>query len=187
MRRVTLNNDGPRVGLSSSIDGNTVGFGYDTDAVYGGTVAGGTASALELTTTWAVNAAYTHFWDPAWKSTLWGCLPRGELQQQRQQHALRATGIAARNGTGTAAVANAGCNMDWAAWGAGLRTEWAVSSLVPDRSGSAVRQPAERNVRSDGAIAIVQPPAPASRQALYAISDQDNWAVRLRVNRNFYP
>ena len=27
---------------------------------------------LELTTAWAVNAAYTHNWNAAWKSTLWG-------------------------------------------------------------------------------------------------------------------
>ncbi len=31
-------------------------------------------------------------------------------------------------GSGVFAVANAGCDMDWQAWGAGLRTEWAVSS-----------------------------------------------------------
>ena len=34
--------------------------------------AGGIGNDLQLTTAWNVNAAYTHFWDPAWKSTLWG-------------------------------------------------------------------------------------------------------------------
>ena len=51
-------------------NGNTIGYGLNADAVYG--AAGGIGNDLQLTTAWNVNAAYTHFWDPSWKSTLWG-------------------------------------------------------------------------------------------------------------------
>src|SRR5581483_5955511 len=92
--------------------GSTIGYGFNTDAVY----ANGTD--LELTTSWAVNAAFTHNWNAAWKSTLWG-------SYMAQSYSTAGNNILC---TGNPAVANAGCDNDWNIWGAGLRTQWAVSS-----------------------------------------------------------
>jgi hypothetical protein len=53
-----------------------VGFGVLSDAVVGGTLAGTGGSAfatdLQLTTAWNVNAAYEHFWNPQWRTSLYG-------------------------------------------------------------------------------------------------------------------
>ena len=84
------------------------------------------ASDLELTTTWAVHAAFTHHWDPAWKSTLWGSYRA--VNYNTNANAMLCSASRPWHQRGTAAVANVGCDMDWAAWGAGLRTEWAISS-----------------------------------------------------------
>jgi Porin subfamily len=164
-------------------EGSNFGFGFETDAVYGGSVTGGGASDLELTTTWAVNAAYTHNWNAAWKSTLWGSY-RAESYNS-SANAMLCSAINDGNGArGIFAVANSGCDMNWDAWGLGLRTEWAVSSTL--QLGLEVMY-ANLNsaTTSTGLIGLA---ADGSKPAgTYTIADQDLWAIRFRLNRPFYP
>src|SRR6185437_7505400 len=50
-------------------------WGVVSDAVYNGSLTGtgtGAASNLELTTSWNVNAAYEHFWNPRWRTSIYG-------------------------------------------------------------------------------------------------------------------
>ena len=54
------------------IDGNSAGFGALTDAFYDGTITAGNAADLQLTTAWNINAAYEHFWNPRWRTSLYG-------------------------------------------------------------------------------------------------------------------
>ena len=147
--------------------GNTIGLGYNSDAVYT------TGSALELTTSWAVNAAFTHNWNAAWKSTLWGSY-MAMLYDTNANNMLCAG----------AGVAPAGCNMNWAIWGGGLRTQWAVSSTF--QIGLEVLY-----AHLDSATEFVSTPQQATNvtkpAGVYHLGNMDNWAVRLRVNRDFYP
>ncbi len=166
-------------------DGNTVGFGYQTDGVFGGTVAAGTASAVELTTTWAVNAAFTHFWNPAWKSTLWGSY-RAVSYNTQANNMICTQGFFGVN-AGTAAVAIPGCDMDWAAWGAGLRTEWAISSSFQIGLEVLYANLETAQTGTGGVNAVALGAGAAKPNVFYQLSDQDQWAVRLRVNRTFYP
>ena len=53
-------------------DGASEGFGVVSDAVYNGAIAAANATDLELTTAWNVNAAYEHFWNPRWRTSLYG-------------------------------------------------------------------------------------------------------------------
>ena len=41
-------------------------------AVFGGTLAGGTATSVELTTAWGFNAAFEHYWNKKWQTSLYG-------------------------------------------------------------------------------------------------------------------
>jgi hypothetical protein len=158
--------------------GNNVGIGINSDAVYGGTVAGANASGLELTTTWNVNAAYTHQWNAAWKTTLWG-------SYMQQDYNSNANAMLCTGG-GVGAVAPAGCDMDWNIWGLGLRTEWAVSSNF--QIGLEVLYAKLDSASTPGnLVAAAATGAKPASGALYTVGDQDNWAVRLRINRNFYP
>ena len=166
----------------SKYSGNTYGFGYQTDAVYGGTIAGANASNLELTTAWAVNAAYTHHWDPAWKTTLWGSYFAQSYSTLGNAMICSAGGAGA--GAGTAAVAAAGCNMDWQTYGAGLRTEWAISSSF--QIGVEVLYANLQSAQTPGGL-IGLPVNGTKPAGVYTVSDQDIWAFRLRVNRTFYP
>ena len=164
-------------------DGGTFGFGKNADAVFGGTIAGGTNTGLELTTAWSVNAAYVHYWNPQWRSKLWGSYR--EVSFTGAANAMLCSAVGDGNGArGTAAVANAGCNMDWSAWGLGLVTEWLVTKnflfglevLYGELNSAST---------STGSIALAAfGTKPANN---YTIADQDVWAVRFRVNRSFYP
>jgi hypothetical protein len=177
----------------SIYSGDQVAFGYNTDATYGGTLAFG-ASDLELTTTWAVNAAYTHFWNPAWKTTLWGSYYQQSYNDQA--NAMICDAGAGVN-FGSNAIAIPGCNMDWNAWGGGLRTEWAVSNSfsmglevlyakldsATTPFGTVGLAPGSGMPTSTGILGI--PLLPVTNG--YTISDTDVWAVRFRATRTFYP
>jgi hypothetical protein len=161
--------------------GNTIGYGLNTDAVFAGPAALG-AGSLQLTTTWGVNAAFTHNWNKAWKSTLWGSYLA--FNYNDTANALLCGGV------GQVA---AGCDNDWAIWGTGLRTEWAVNSNFQIGlevlyshldSAQAVGGAITQNVANGTKPAC---PVGVLGASCYAVDDMDNWAVRFRVNRNFYP
>jgi hypothetical protein len=163
-------------------DGNSFGFGFNSDAVYGGSPIGGGPSALELTTTWNVAAAYTHNWNAAWKSTLWGSYMAQSYNSNANAMLCSAIGDGA--GSGIFAVANPGCDMDWSVWGVGLRTQWAVSSSFQVGLEVLYANLNSANT-STGLIGLT---ANGTKPAgVYRVDDQDNWSVRLRVNRDFYP
>ena len=57
------------------MNGEGGGWGVVSDGVYGGTLTGVgvfAASDIALTTAWNVNAAYEHFWNPRWRTSLYG-------------------------------------------------------------------------------------------------------------------
>jgi len=51
-------------------NGGSVGLGFPTDGVYGGTNAAN-GSAIELTTAWAITAGLEHYWTPALRTSLY--------------------------------------------------------------------------------------------------------------------
>src|SRR5262249_50717224 len=65
-------------------DGGDVGFGVVSDGVYcGGLTPLGptfpvnqrglvTATDIQLTTAWGINAGYEHFWNPQWRTSIYG-------------------------------------------------------------------------------------------------------------------
>jgi Porin subfamily len=167
----------------SKYDGNSVAFGYQTDATYGGQIAAGTATGLELTTTWAINAAYTHFWNSQWKSTLWGSYYQESYPTLANAIICTGQGFGV-GGVGNLSVAAAGCDNDWAAWGVGLRTQWAISSTF--YMGLEVLYSNLQSASTPTGTILLAPGLGKPTQ-LYTIEDQDIWAVRLRVHRDFYP
>ena len=109
------------------VEGADLGFGVLSDAVYGGTVVAGNATQLNLTTAWNVNAAYEHFWNPQWRTSLYGGYGAVSYNEQANNMLCSFAGAGAGTGTGTAAVATPGCNMDWSTWWLGSRTQWNVT------------------------------------------------------------
>jgi hypothetical protein len=162
-------------------DGGSFGWGLESDAVYGGT-AGVNGSNLELTSTWAVNAAFTHNWTPALKSTLWGA-----YRETNYNSAANAMLCAARGdgnaGTGTTAAANAGCDSDWSVWGIGLRTEWKATKNLA-LGVEVLYSELNSSTTSTGLVGAGSGTKPVG---IYSVGDQDQVAVRFRATRSFYP
>jgi hypothetical protein len=87
-------------------------------------------------------------------------------------------------GVGALAVANAGCDMDWSVWGVGLRTQWAISSTF--YMGLEVLY-TNLNTASTSTGLIALGANSGKPAGVYTLDDQENWSVRLRVHRDFYP
>jgi hypothetical protein len=156
------------------MDGASAGWGVVTDAVYGGTIAAGTASGLSLTTAWNVNAAYDHFWNARWRTSLYGGYAAVSYDSLGQRELC---------GFGIAPVTN-GCDMNWQTWWLGSRTQWNVTKdfyMGVDVLYSKLQTANVVGVPSALAVAVAGGGATAPAQ------DVDNWQFRFRVHRDFYP
>jgi len=148
--------------------GNVSAYGIMTDAVYGGAL-GATASGLELTKTWGFNAAYEHFWNPAWRTSVYGGYAAVRYNDRANAMLCVAQGNGA--GAGATAVAGAGCDNNWSTWFLGSRTQWNVTKDF--YMGLDVLY-SKLNTASSGLVAI-------------PTRNEDNVAVRFRVHRDFMP
>jgi len=154
------------------VQGTTQGFGVLSDAVYGGSLAGvgvTAATELELTTAWNVNAAFEHFWNPRWRTSLYG----GYAAVSYNDVANRLIA----NGNLSPAP---GFDNDWSTWWLGSRTQWNVTKdfyMGVDVMYAKLRSATTNN-------GLVQGFAIGSATT---VSDVDNWQFRFRVHRDFYP
>ena len=158
------------------INGASVGFGVLSDAVYGGDNPTGVGTAaptdLELTTAWNVNAAYEHFWNPRWRTSIYG----GYAQVMYNDTANNLLCDGGHN------VPVAGCDNDWQTWWIGTRTQWNVTKDF--YMGLDVLYSKLQSAKlPTGAIPNAIPSGP---QVTF-VDDQDNWSFRFRVHRDFYP
>jgi len=154
----------------SSVEGSKIGFGVLSDAVFGGTVAAGTATDLELTTAWNVNAAYEHFWNARWKTSLYG------------GYAAVSYGSRANNliCTGSAATSINGCDMNWSTWWLGSRTQWNVTKDFYLGLDVMYAKLQSASVPT-GTVPSIAPTYVSS------VGDMDNWQFRFRAHKDFYP
>jgi hypothetical protein len=157
------------------------GWGVLSDAVYVGRLGGvgvNAPSDLELTTAWGVNAAYEHFWNPRWRTSLYG-------GYAAVSYSDNANAIVCGFGNGGAVGAAAdGCDMNWQTWWVGSRTQWNISKdfyMGVDVLYSKI----------EGATSFVTPAgafAYSTTAGVRTLSDDvDNLAIRFRVHRDFYP
>jgi hypothetical protein len=157
-------------------DGGTSAYGFLSDAVYGGTLAAGTNTGLELTNTWAINAAYEHFWNARWKTSVYG-------GYAAVQYGGLASNMICNNilggAVGSTSVGVAGCDPDWNVWWVGSRTQWNVTKefyLGVD----VIYQKLEGMQFPTGTTFTVSG-TPTT------FGSQDNIGFRVRAHRDFYP
>jgi len=150
--------------------GGSYGYGIATDNVYTA------ASGNNLTTTWNVNAAYEHYWNKSWQTSVYGGYAKTEYNATANAAlcGMQATQVTILTGS---------CNNNFAVWNIGTRTQWNIDSqtamgvdILYQRLQSA----------SSGSTALV---AAAGTQplAVRSISDQGSWMGQFRIHRNFYP
>ncbi len=168
--------------------GDSAAVGNVLDGVYGGSIAGLTASDVELTTAWNVNAAYEHFWSPRWRTSVYGGY--AQVNYNGAANAMLCSsafnGIGTGVGIGTASIATAGCDNDWNTWWVGTRTQWNVTKDFY-MGVDVLYQKVQTATTSSGFLTPATQPFGAGAVGPFRVDDQDNFQFRFRVHRDFYP
>lgn len=163
--------------------GQNLAYGVMSDGVYGGNLAAGNASAVELTTGWGVNAAYEHIWNKAWRTSVHGGYYATSYNAAANAMLCQAQGFA--TGSGTTAVATAGCSNNWSQWWIGSRTQWNIS---PDTYLGLDVAYASFHSASTPTGLVGSNTIPSSTATTgQVLGNQGNWQARFRVHRDFYP
>jgi hypothetical protein len=178
------------------VGGNSVGYGWDTDAVYaagarltggGPIMVGGTD--LELTTNWNVAAGWEHFWTPSLRTSLHGSYNKITYNSTANNIlCLNMNGGAgelnfnAAVGATPATLVFSGCNNDWAYWQIGSRTQWNVTSQF--YMGFDIVYRKLETASAGSLVNYIINPATAQPTGFRAIEDQDVWAGRWRWHRD---
>lgn len=166
------------------VDSNSAGYGITADGVYGGSVANGTATSVNLTTAWGVNAGYEHFWLPQWRTSLYGGYTN--VKYNGQANAILCSLQGSGTGVGNLAVANVGCDNNWQSWWIGTRTQWNVTKDFYMGLDVAYLK-IDSMSTSSGLIAGVGAIPATTNQFVRGVNDQDIWMAHFRVHRDFYP
>ena len=188
-----MNNGAVTYLMMNGSAGGNYGLGIMSDSVYGGSVAAGTASSVQLTTSWGVNAAFEHHWNPHWQTSVYG----GYIATTYNALANAMLCVAENSAvpgpgstSGTAAVGFPGCNNNFSQWNIGTRTQWNIDSqtyigvdVMYQALNTATLSTFLGGVGSGtGTFSFGQQPV-AARTA----SDQSAFVAQFRVHRNFYP
>jgi hypothetical protein len=152
-------------------NGNEFGYGLQADGVYGGTLAGGNATSISLTTAWGIAASYEHFWSKKWQTSLYGSY--ADFKYGGTGNALACASM--QNAITAATFAS--CNNDFSYWDVGSRTQFNLDSNTYIGLDIVYQNV---NTASDGVV--LTPAAGGS-----TITDQHAWFGQFRVHRNFYP
>jgi hypothetical protein len=117
-------------GRFAKYDGNTVGFGYLLDGVFGAN------GQIQQAETWQVSAFYEHYWNTAWRTSLFGNyshISYGDGGNALLAVAfgsgvgggrLGAASAATPNGATAGSISNTTNNFDFAIAQIGTRTAW---------------------------------------------------------------
>ena len=174
----TIATGGPG-GYYSNLTSNSFGFGVISDGVYGNGTVAGTSASIDLTTTWGVNAAYEHFWNKRWQTSIYGAyLSTSYNSTANANLCVRECGLI------TAGPGGLGCNNNWQYWDVGTRTQFNVDSqtyigldVIYTNLKSATIGAGSATVTGSG----TQP------TQLRTFGDQSAWIAEFRFHRNFYP
>ena len=140
---------------------------------------------VQLSTAWGVDAGYEHFWNPRWRTSLYGGY--AAVNYNNTANAILCSLIGGGNATGFGATAEAtaGGDNDWTTWWLGSRTQWNVTKdfcmgldvMYINMDGANTL-----NGRTTAAIA-----SGGTAVTPFLAGHEDGWQVKFRVHRDFYP
>ena len=171
------------------VNGANAAWGVMSDCVYGGTLVAGTTTGCNLTTAWGFNAAYEHYWTPAWHTSIYGAWAAVKYNSQANASLCFAEGNSIGVGGGSLAVAGANCNNNWSTWGVGSRTQWDVTKTFYLGVEVMYQQLQSASLSQSGTLvnaAGVSSPL-VFGSALHSQSSASNWMVSVRAHRDFLP
>ena len=162
---------------------NNAGFGWLADGVFDGV-----GSNVELTTVWGVNGFFQHFWNPKWRTSLYGGYVQVDYSATATAFIVPAatclgTGTAVPAATGIVPLAGNSCNPDYSWWQVGTRTQW---NPHPDLDIGVDVLWTHLNTAFKG---LANFPVNGARPGIISanVDDQDVLSVYFRIQRNFLP
>jgi len=175
-------------------NGQNFGYGFFSDGVFSNAT-----GEVQLTTVWGINAAYDHLWLPNFRTSLYGSYFKVDYGSSANTAICRAQStpnigaspFAAPSATGgalafTAAQVDSGaCSNNWAFWTIGSRTQYNFTPWFYVGFDVIYQK---LQTASNGTIATYTAlGGTAKPTAFYAITDQDNYGLRIRVHRDIVP
>jgi hypothetical protein len=187
-------------------DSSQEAYGVLSDAVYGSTSGNSSTHCvgcvgLQLTTAWNINAAFEHYWTPAFHSSLYGGYAEVKYNSTANNGLcnIENSNAASIGGNTAALFTNVvpGCNNNWNTWWIGSRTQWDVtktfymgvdvlySKLESATINSSGTFSASSTATGTQGMAIAGSAVVAGRPN--SVENVDNIAVRFRVHKDFLP
>jgi hypothetical protein len=188
-------------------DSSQEAFGVLSDAVYGSScgnaafTVGCTRTGLQLTTAWSVNAAFEHYWTPAFHTSVYGGYAQvrydGEANAGLCNIENNALNGATHTATGLFGSTVAGCDNNWNTWWVGTRQQWDITKsfymgvdvLYSKLDSASINE--HGIFSSTSAATATQSPAitgsPVVTGVAGSVKEVDNWAIRFRVHKDFLP
>jgi hypothetical protein len=178
-------------------NGNTnIGAGWITDGVYDNE--GGFTTAVQLTTVWGINGFYQHFWNPKWRTSLYGGYVEVDYNTDAtniiNQHLptpltapFLACGVPVLGAVAPPLNVNHGegntCSPNFSWWQVGTRTQWNPHPDL-DIGVDVLWTHLNTAFKGPGVLLAAVGARPAG---VYAFDDQDILSVMFRIQRNFLP
>jgi Porin subfamily len=167
-------------------NGAALGYGFFTDGVFS-TVTGD----VQLTTTIGVNAAYDHLWTPQLRTSIYGSWLQNRYSDaanlalcSAQTNLLAgAVTFGAAGLPGTSAIG--ACNNNWNLWTLGSRSQYNFTPWF--YVGFDVIYSKIETASNGAIVTYTQLAGTAKPTALYGITNQDNYGLRIRVHRDIVP
>jgi Porin subfamily len=166
----------------TQFNGASLGYGLWTDGVFS-TQTGD----VQLTTVWGINAAYDHLWLPNFRTSIYGAWLRNEYGANANLAICRAQQLLSPGAiTFTAAQVDAGfCNNNFTWWQIGSRTQYNFTPWF--YVGFDVIYQKLETASNGAVVTYTAATGTAKPTALYGITDQDNYGLRIRVHRDIVP
>jgi hypothetical protein len=155
---------------------SSAAFALTNDGVYV------TGSGVELTTVWGINGYFQHFWNPKWRTSLYGGYVETDFSGAARSMYCTAAGAVnplAVSGVTVGATGTCDPNSSW--WQVGSRTQW---NPHPDLDIGVDVLWTHLNTAFKGSTITA---ASGAQPAPQTVDDQDVLSVLFRIQRNFLP
>ncbi|CAN5391023.1 porin [soil metagenome] len=155
--------------------GSSLAFGYVLDGVY---TAG---SGIDLSTAWDVTAFYEHYWNPAWRTSLYANYT--EISYGAAGNAaLIASLSAGGSSTGTGFITATGGDMKFATYQVGTRTAW---TPVKDLTIAAEFVYSHMNMGLSGTFTNTSAVSGSPAGRVFTLGDQNVYNGAVQISRSF--
>jgi hypothetical protein len=173
-------------------NGANLGCGFFTDGVFS-TVTGD----VQLTTVWGINAAYDHLWTPQLRTSVYGSYLANRYTDAANLAICNAQTIGGAGNTvifaplvgasaGLLGTSNiSACNNNWNMWTVGSRSQYNFTPWF--YVGFDVIYSKLETASNGAVVTYTALTGSAKPTALYGITNQDNYGLRIRVHRDIVP